>query len=287
MCMKMACAPTPWLRNSLHHLTICTCGPVRAELVVNQNEDLLGADLSDAEAALNALKPLIMGRAKRSFEEVISTCSLERAHMLATNDARSMPAGTDIKSLVYGEIDFVSFYEVMQLAAQGHRPRSRRGAKFYDLGSGSGSAIFAACLAVDLRYAIGVELLESVHKSTSVAAAALRAAALYAGAAQVSLEVLQSFTAMAAPYLASPPLVKLYRGDFMAAEFDWTDADLVFAHSTCFEEDLLRRISRRAKRMRPGTSPLLVFILEVWLNVVDFQVWLNGRGHRFCAQHVL
>ena len=70
---------------------------------------------------------------------------------------------------------------------------------------------------------------------------------------QASLEVLEAFIKMAAPYLAAPPLIKLYRGDFMAHVFDWTDADLVFAHSTCFEEELVHRISKRAGDMQPGT----------------------------------
>lgn len=84
---------------------------------------------------------------------------------------------------MYGEIDFWSFYDVVRAAVEGidvdvdggesgpsideqvtgapattenqdELPagvRGSKGLKFYDLGSGSGKAIFAAVLAVDFR----------------------------------------------------------------------------------------------------------------------------------------
>lgn len=55
------------------------------------------------------------------------------------------------QSLVYGEVDFWSFYDVIKVAVAGIDTSKGKGLKFYDLGSGSGKALFAAVLAVDFR----------------------------------------------------------------------------------------------------------------------------------------
>jgi len=48
--------------------------------------------------------------------------------------------GVDTRSFVYGEVSFAAFYEVL-LAATAGMPRL---GKFYDLGSGTGRAVFEA-----------------------------------------------------------------------------------------------------------------------------------------------
>ena len=48
-------------------------------------------------------------------------------------------------------------------------------------------------------------------------------------------------------------------GDFLSTERldgvyrEWTDADIVFANSTCFSYDLIVQISSMAEKLRPGT----------------------------------
>lgn len=38
--------------------------------------------------------------------------------------------------------------------------------------------------------------------------------------------------------------VQMVRGDFLnQVTTDWTDADIVFANSTCYDDDLMQRIS--------------------------------------------
>eukprot|EP00986_Skeletonema_menzelii_P007417 scaffold2916_cov190-Skeletonema_menzelii.AAC.3 len=67
-------------------------------------------------------------------------------------------------SLVYGEIDLRGFCDLLMH----HVPHSSDDV-FYDLGSGSGRAVFAARFVGDFRECVGIELLSNLHEmATSV-----------------------------------------------------------------------------------------------------------------------
>ena len=36
-------------------------------------------------------------------------------------------------------------------------------------------------------------------------------------------------------------------------DVDWSDGDVVFANSTCFEDDLMGSMARQAEKLKPGT----------------------------------
>ena len=61
------------------------------------------------------------------------------------------------KSLIYGEVEFKSFYRILR------KINPRPDSTFYDLGSGTGKAVYAARFAHDFGKCIGIELLESLH----------------------------------------------------------------------------------------------------------------------------
>ena len=42
----------------------------------------------------------------------------------------------------------------------------------------------------------------------------------------------------------------VYMGSFL--EFDWRDGDVVFANSTCFDDDLMTALSQMAHNLKPG-----------------------------------
>ncbi|CAM9622504.1 unnamed protein product [Phaeothamnion confervicola] len=208
------------------------------ELVVHENAKVLAISAGllsgrhTAVTALKALRPLVARRAAKTFEELYDDCPLEHAHMLAAADVEEMEQGTDTHSLVYGEVEFDAFYDVLQLAAADLTSSGGRGLTLYDLGGGTGRAIFVAALAIDLQYAIGIELLSRLHDA--------------------SLRILRRYRRLVRPSLSHPPLVKFYCGSFLSPEFDWSDGDLVFANSTCFEPELMRGVTERAERMRTG-----------------------------------
>ena len=62
-------------------------------------------------------------------------------------------------SLVYGEIDLAGFYDL--LTTYDGLPST---GDFYDLGSGSGRAVFCARYLRDYRNCVGVELLPNLHQ---------------------------------------------------------------------------------------------------------------------------
>mmetsp|Transcript_31599 Transcript_31599/g.100319 ORF Transcript_31599/g.100319 Transcript_31599/m.100319 type:complete len:273 (+) Transcript_31599:444-1262(+) len=154
--------------------------------------------------------------------------------------------GVDTRSFVYGEVSFAAFYEVL-LAATAGMPRL---GKFYDLGSGTGRAVFEAVLAVDCDIFVGIEILPRLHAAACTVA--------------------ETYVDRVEPLLARAPIIRLYNGDITAGQFDWADGDLVFANSTCFEQTLLRDIARVAERLKPGARIITftVALTSLWLRVV-------------------
>ena len=48
------------------------------------------------------------------------------------------------------------------------------------------------------------------------------------------------------------PSFEVHHGD-MLNDIDWSNADLVFANSTCFDQTLLTKISEKASKCKKGT----------------------------------
>jgi len=64
------------------------------------------------------------------------------------------------KSLIYGEVEFSAFSKVLRKI--GCPP----GGVFYDLGSGTGRAVFTARMTQDFSKCVGIELLEGLSRSS-------------------------------------------------------------------------------------------------------------------------
>ena len=135
-------------------------------------------------------------------------------------------------SLTYGEINFDSFSDIIHTIKYDLRGLSG-GEIFYDLGSGSGKAVFAASLLHDFSKCCGIEILSSLHA--------------------LSLECLQTWTSSSA--IDSHTDIQFYEGSiFDSSLVNWTDADLILANSTCFTEDMMTDISRIAGTVAVATS---------------------------------
>jgi hypothetical protein len=61
------------------------------------------------------------------------------------------------QSLIYGEVEFASFSKVLRKISPAP------GGVFYDLGSGTGRAVFVARFLHDFKECKGIELLEGLH----------------------------------------------------------------------------------------------------------------------------
>ena len=142
-------------------------------------------------------------------------------------------------SLVYGEIAFEPFgitFEKIKKRYGGMAPGS--GGVFYDVGSGTGKPAFAALLLHDFDRVGGVEVLEGLHAK--------------------SIELVQRFDDELRASLPEPKRstsVTFVRGDatsLAAPNLDWSDGDVVFANSTCFDDQLMSAVARCAESMRAG-----------------------------------
>lgn len=139
----------------------------------------------------------------------------------------------------YGEIEPLYFMDLLRFA------RAKQGGVFWDLGSGAGKALVAAALGWNSFSRIcGVEELEGLH-SLSVR----------------SVEKYCSVTG------TGKELFKVVKGDMR--KVDWSDADVVYASSICFPDDLVDAIAERGKCLKKGT---IILSLKVWKPASQYKV---------------
>lgn len=71
---------------------------------------------------------------------------------------------------------------------------------------------------------------------------------------QTSSDILHKFNRSVAPLLSSRdrPSINFIHGSFLSGNEDWSDADLVFANSTCFPDELIVDIEVACRRLRVG-----------------------------------
>lgn len=145
---------------------------------------------------------------------------------------------------VYGEVEFSAFANLLE------RVKLARGDKFFDLGHGTGKAMVAASLLFgDLLSSIeGVELLEDLHDLSNTTIQSYTTHIATSSSAQSSGNENPFFSRLQCPLVG-------HQGDFLEEPWvtAWTSADIVFANSTCFDDDLMRRIAVLADRMKPGS----------------------------------
>jgi len=124
---------------------------------------------------------------------------------------------------------------------------------FYDLGSGLGKAVILAFLLHDFSKLVGIELLEALHRHNphgfSLAShnPALRSQDLAKSADDLILkyrdQVHVTLPEGSAPASREHERMSLIEGDFL--EMDWSDADVVYANATRFDEPLMAAISKK------------------------------------------
>ena len=60
----------------------------------------------------------------------------------------------------------------------------------------------------------------------------------------------------------------MYEGSFL--DFDWSDGDVVFANSTCFDDELMMDMSKKAEKLKAGA--LIVTFTKVCMYVLCMYV---------------
>jgi len=145
-------------------------------------------------------------------------------------------------SLVYGEIDLQGFCNLLESLSPGvilSSPSSsqllhgkeilkRGNGIFYDIGSGSGRAVFAARFMGDFDQCTGIELLSNLH--------------------QLAISV-QSLYKFLYKHKLQWQNVTFHCSDLL--DYDWSDGTVVYAPSLLFDDAMMESIARKAILLRP------------------------------------
>lgn len=174
---------------------------------------------------LENIHALIEAEGYALYQELFSECSLEDAKHLSKTEREERELD-EHKSLIYGEIEYHSFVRVLR------KINPTPGTLFYDLGSGTGRAVFAARLSHDFSRCVGIEILESLHNAAR--------------------GVVDRYNKEFRQYLCATQSqhASVFHGSLL--KFDWSDGDVVFANSTCFDDELMEDLSVTAERLKPG-----------------------------------
>ena len=141
-----------------------------------------------------------------------------------TDDLRRRSGNTQSEdSLVYGEIDLGGFCDLLQSLST---PGSN--GVFYDLGSGSGRAVFAARFVGDFERCVGIELLSNLHDMAS------------------SVKSLYKFQYQSKLRCTT---VEFVHSDLL--KHDWSDGSVVYAPSLLFDSAMMERIAEKALSLQP------------------------------------
>jgi SAM-dependent methyltransferase len=171
---------------------------------------------------IDHLGDIIEGRVSLELESLYEACSPTTAKDASVSDHHRKENSND-NSLVYGEVEFASFLNLLPFF-----PKSKGGV-FYDLGSGSGRAVFTVRFTLDFDRCIGIELLPNLHK--------------------LAVDVTEVYNQNFRHKLALQS-VEFYCEDVL--NYDWSDGTVIFACSTCFEDDLINAIGEKAKDLQQG-----------------------------------
>jgi|LauGreSuBDMM15SN_2_FD.fasta_scaffold59987_1 SAM-dependent methyltransferase len=218
----------------------------------NSNE-LGGTELLDGDDPIdnqgNVLAQLDMAfvvSSKAIYDHVTS------AFPLAVGKAASKKEREDLvlkaTTLVYGEISFEAFGVVIEkikkiygkpdVGSSGEKGvLQNRGGLFYDLGHGTGKAVVAAAILHNFDQCIGFEILEGLFS--------------------ISLDMQAAYNTRGKSKLTDrefDTFCTFLHADFLDVKAkDWRDGDVVFANSTCYDDELMNRIAMLALGMKRGS----------------------------------
>ena len=129
------------------------------------------------------------------------------------------------KELTYGETTFNAMSTILEYV------NPKPDDVFYDLGCGAGKAVIAAALLRDWKKLLGIEILEDVYT-----------------VAQGVLKQLEEYN----QNLETPlPPVQFVNADLTT--YDFSNGNVVYIASTCFDYDFMNNLAKRCERLASGS----------------------------------
>lgn len=219
--------------------------------------------------ALMREKLRIVGELAASIYNSISTEKVKLEVKQSLGDLT--PEEFKSSSLVYGDIDFNSFANILI------RADVQKNDVFVDLGSGTGRAVVYATLLMGdkLKKSYGIEILPLLHE--------------YA---------MKGIESMHQKFREQPDLFQYHltdtsveKGDFLDDNnaLDWsTSADIVFINSTAFSEVLFSRIQSKAECFKEGMKVITLTrcFSSPCFEIIDTVNYTMSWGLATCYFHI-
>jgi SAM-dependent methyltransferase len=202
---------------------------------LSEGEEKLVAAIGSDNASIKAIMTPLVEECSKVFDEIYEGCSLHQAKSLSSADRASIQELPAI-NLTYGEVKFDS----LALAICAHLDMKGK-TVFYDVGSGSGRGCFTASLIHDFTKIRGIEIVPGLHNAAKTQ--------LGNYDAQILPRMEAEAKAKGSPLM--PQDLDFVMADFR--KFDWTDADIVWANSTCYGAELMKYLSEASEKLKEGT----------------------------------
>ncbi len=141
--------------------------------------------------------------------------------------------GVSDKEFIYGEIDFLSFHNILE------QTQPKLGEVFYDLGSGTGKAVFSAGLFYSLSKSCGIELLPPLYEK-----------------AANQLKKLVNFTQalpLDSEYSLSEKISSIQFINDSFLNYDFYDANIIYVAATCLNHATWENLITKMTALKTGT----------------------------------
>jgi hypothetical protein len=201
---------------------------------------------------------------KTLFDDIVQQFPLTLGKAVSKKEREELDLNSS--TLVYGEITFETlgmiFEKIKKVYGKPDKGFSgyssefgflqERGGIFYDLGSGTGKGVIGAAVLHNFDACYGIEILEGLY------AVSLDAVNCYntkgkpklSGRSTETRKKRSSFLYPCSFLIIFSIFFKhldcqMIHGDFLKLRFkDWRDADIVFANSTCYDEDIMIKMAK-------------------------------------------
>ena len=203
----------------------------------------------------------IMSR-KKVFDSIMGPYTIALAKAASKKEREELNLKRNA-TLTYGEIDYTTFavtiekiinmYGKPDVGASGPLGiLQSNGGLFYDLGAGTGKPVIAAATLHPFDFCTGIELLEGLHT--------------------LSMEAVFSYNSKGRA-VGLDTQCQMIKGDFRDFNVkDWTDGDIVFANSTCYDDGIMDSIANLGRKLKRGA---FVVTISRRLPSIEFEVIEN------------
>jgi hypothetical protein len=137
------------------------------------------------------------------------------------------------KEFIYGEIDYLSFYTILEKAGASDQD------VFYDLGAGAGKAVFTAGLFFNLSKSCGIELLPPLYQQANTQLK--KAAQLFKNTDNETEK----------KYLKKINSIQFINNNFL--DYDFSDASIVYVAATCLGDSTWEKLIQKMANLKPGS----------------------------------